>query len=292
MSTNNQIPTDIDAIIERKRAALLEARQKKEEAERLALEQAEAEGKAMFDAHVAQTLPNVPEWMRPYYDPTLGNPDYLRIQKGWDNVEYVTLLFSIPGLTKIEFNPKNNVWCCEVARGGDVHEGWEPCLNMGSDWNVDLEYILARSKKEMQQLEDYRSKYAAGQEERNQARERAAREAEEEKARQREQEARGELAWQKQQAEEDALFDAIKNDPVAIQMLKAFAWLRDERSTFQERLESADWALYNMEERHSRRAEELRRQADEADRRAADERSRLQSDLDDAEAKLKKAQRG
>ena len=75
-------------------------------------------------------------------------------------------------------------------------------------------------------------------------------------------------------------------------MLKAFVFLRDERSTFEQRLQDADETMSSIENRWSNRAEELRRQADDADRRAEDERRRLQDDLDDAEAKLKKAERG
>jgi len=50
--------------------------------------------------------------------------------------------------------------------------------------------------------------------------------------------------------------------------------------------------MYGMEDRWSRKAADLRRQADEYQRHAEDEKSRLQSDLDDAESKLKNAKRG
>lgn len=93
-------------------------------------------------------------------------------------------------------------------------------------------------------------------------------------------------------SEEQALFEVIKNDPIAIHMLKAFILLRDERSAFEQRLEEMGEEMYGMENRWSRKAEELRHQAEYAERRARDEQSRLQSDLDDAEAKLKKAERG
>jgi hypothetical protein len=93
-------------------------------------------------------------------------------------------------------------------------------------------------------------------------------------------------------SEEQALFDAIKNDPVAVHMLKAFILLRDERSAFEQRLEEMGDEMYGMENRWSYKAAELRRQADDAQRRANDELRRLENDLDDAESKLKKVQRG
>lgn len=91
--------------------------------------------------------------------------------------------------------------------------------------------------------------------------------------------------------EDLSLFEAIKNDPIAINMLKAFVLLRDERSEFEMRLAEADETMCSMEDRWSSKAAELRRAADEYQRRAEDEKHRLQSDLDDAEEKLKKAQR-
>jgi hypothetical protein len=47
-----------------------------------------------------------------------------------------------------------------------------------------------------------------------------------------------------------------------------------------------------MEERYSNRLAELRQQNEAAERNAQYEKDRLQSDLDDAESKLKKAERG
>jgi hypothetical protein len=97
---------------------------------------------------------------------------------------------------------------------------------------------------------------------------------------------------EKQRSGEQALFDAIKNDGIAIHLLKAFVLLRDERSNFEQRLNEADESLYWIDERWSRQAADLRRQAEDADRRAADEKAQLQNVLDDVESKLKKAIRG
>lgn len=97
---------------------------------------------------------------------------------------------------------------------------------------------------------------------------------------------------QTERDEEQALFDALKNDSIAIHLLKAFVLLRDERSHFESRLEEADEAMYSIENRWSRRAEQLRDLADNIQRRADDERYRLENDLSDAESELKKAQRG
>ncbi len=96
----------------------------------------------------------------------------------------------------------------------------------------------------------------------------------------------------RQASEEEALFDAIKNDPIAVHMLKAFVLLRDERSVFEQRIEEMGDEMYGIEDRWSRKASDLRRQAEDIERRARDEQSRLQSELEDTEERLRKIKRG
>ena len=248
-------------------------------------------------------MSKVPEYLHPYIMPTNDVPDFYRIGKGWDTPRD-WLYFAIPGLANILFAPnaKESAWKYQTASPYEQKYGYdgdtihiEPSLNFSDrqyGWTDDLDYALGCAHAELQKYQKYVAEYAVQQEEI--AREAAQREAESAKKEMRNQEAqaRRDLEQQQEQTEEQALFEAIKSDPIALNMLKAFVLLRDERSSFQEQLENADWTIYNMEDRHSRRAAELRRQADEAERRAEDDRRRLQDDLDDAEAKLKKAERG
>jgi hypothetical protein len=302
MSTN-LIPSNIAEIIERKRQTLLEARWQKEEAEQRERQEAEAIGHAKYDEYIQAALLKVPEYLRQYVLPTEDVPDFYRIGKGW-NTPGDWLYFEIPGLAKILFAPqaKDSPWKYQTASpyeqkysydGDTIH--MEPSLNFSDrqyGWTDDLDYALGCAQAELQKYQKYVAEYAAQQEEiAKEAKQREA-DAAKKETRNQEAQARRDLEQQQEQTEERALFEAIKSDPIALNMLKAFVLLRDERSSFQEQLENADWTIYNMEERHSRRATELRRQADEAERRALDEHSRLQSDLDDAEAKLKKAERG
>jgi hypothetical protein len=306
MNENRTTPAEIEAIIERKRQALLEEKHRKEEAERREREETEAIGRAKYDEYIQASMLKVPEYLRRHVSPTDNVPDFYRIGKGWENPSD-WLYFQVPGLARILFAPqaKDNPWKYQNAHPGETRywEGEtiyvEPSLSFSDrqyGWTDDVEYALGMAQKNMKDYQQYVAEYEARQEEieqdeasrRNEKQEAVARETDLEAKYQAEQEAKE----RQEQAEEAALFDAIKNDPIAIHMLKAFVLLRDERNNFEQRLENADEAIYSIENRWSRRAEELRRQADDAERRAEDDRRRLQDDLDDAEAKIKKANRG
>jgi len=303
MSTQDQVPSVIAEIIEQKRQALLEERRLKQEAEQHEREGAELIGRAKYDQYIQASLLKVPEYLRQYVLPVEDAPDFYRIGKNWQEPND-WLYFSVPGLAKILFAPnaKGDAWKYQNASPYEQKYNYdgdliymEPSLNFSDrqyGWTDDLDYALGCAHAELQKYEKYVTEYAAKQEEFAKDAEQREVLAKAREAREAEAAARREQEQAKEQAEEQALFDALKNDPIAIHLLKAFVLLRDERSTFRDQLENADSALYSMEERHSRHAAELRRQADEAERRADDERRRLQDDLDDAEAKLKKSERG
>jgi len=303
MSTENQVPSVIAEIIEHKRQALLEERRQKEEAEQRERQEAEAIGKAKYDEYIQAALLKVPEYLRQYVAPTHEVPDFYRIGKGWDTPND-WLCFEIPGLAKVLFAPnaKESPWKYQTAHPYEQRYGYdgdtihiEPTLSFSErsyGWTNDLAYALGSAQAELQRYEKFLAEYAAMQEEIARDQEQRAALAQVRQTRDAEQAAAREQEQAKEQAEEQALFDAIKDDPIAIHMLKAFVFLRDERSTFEQRLYDADEKMASIENRWSRRAEELRRQADDADRRAEDECRRLQDDLDDAEAKLRKAERG
>ena len=119
--------------------------------------------------------------------------------------------------------------------------------------------------------------------------------AEREAKREEEADARRAAEREQEKSEERELFNLFKDDAVAINLMKAFMMINQERSMFEAQINDANETMYSIEERWTRRAEDLRRQANDAQRRADEERDRvssLQSDLDDAENKLKKTQRG
>jgi hypothetical protein len=294
MNTENQIPAEIAAIIKRKEQSLLEEKRQQEVAQQRATEEAQVQGQIKFNEYLQDTILKTPEWIRPYLDLQYeGGPDYLRIGKGFDHVETLSLFFSIPGLAEIEFDPKLNQWRCEVSGWNRNYGDAEPYIHFGNNsyWRGDIECVLREARRERRDYDQCLSEYAVQMEEQAKRAEAYALEQKIQEAKEAESYLRHDLKRQQEQTEEQALFDAIRHDPIVIHMLKAFVLLRDERNTFEQRLMDADETMSSIENRWSRRAEELRRQADEAQRRADDEKARIQSDLEDAEAKLVKEHR-
>ncbi len=292
MSTQT-VPSEIASIIEQKRLALLEEQRQKEAEDIRAREEAELQGNIKFNEYLAEVILKVPEWIRPYLDLTIDGPDYLRIAKGWDRLETIDLHFSIPGLAPIEFAPNINQWRCASALWNRNYEQSEPYLEFcnSSFWDSDLEFVLGEAQAQMNEYQESLKQYAVEQEERARRAERDLQDEADRQARDNLTAIRIELRHQEEKAEEQILLDMLKSDPVAIAMLKAYMMLQQERNSFTAQIEDANNSLYSMEDYWSRKAVELRRQADDAQRHAEDERLRLQSDLDDAEAKLVKEQR-
>jgi hypothetical protein len=94
-------------------------------------------------------------------------------------------------------------------------------------------------------------------------------------------------SMQQERTETELLFAELKNDPIAILLMRAFLQIRQERSMFEQLLNDADEILISREERNSRKSEDLRRQVADAERKADDERSRA-NDLDDDLSSIKK----
>lgn len=289
---SNQIPEEVITLIGAyEEAQRIEKENKEREQQRLT-EETNAKGKAIVDGWIEKAFQNIPKWLRQYYVSEASNFDFHRVIQGWDHEKDMVLSFNIPGLAQIQF--RNGEWRSETSGWNRGYEDAEPYIHFGRDcyWRSSLEATLVVAKGVMQEHQNNLIQYEAEQAryfkqaaEDAQLEEQIGKKIQEEKEKQMEAE----------QAEEDALFQALKNDPVAIHMLKAFVLLRDERSTFEQRLDEMGEEMYSIENHYSRKAADLRRQADEAERRAREEQSRLQSlqsDLDDAEAKLKKVQRG
>jgi len=282
-----QIPTNV--------ADLIVCKNRDMQNERLAKEQQAREekkvyidtGRRILREKIAKTLLSAPEWIREYDRTEIEfDDDYLeRIGRGWDNLSDLLLRFSIPGLSLILHNI-DGFWKCASVRGD---EEVDPYLDFGNTvWHRDLEEVLVYAKSEMilfeQKLIQHNKFMQTLQ-------------AAEENYEQDEQEAalRNQQSMQQERAETELLFAELKNDPVAILLMKAFLQIRQERSMFEKLLDDADEILISREERSSRKAEELRRQAVNAERKAEEERSRvtdLEDDLSSIKKKLDRVERG
>ena len=292
MNEEVKVPTQIAAIIEKNKLAM---KAKQEENERIELEKRNrliTVGRAQLRLVIAETLKLVPEWLQKYdaTASTFDENDLVRIGEGYNKLDLLWMKFDIPGLAPIQFNGTDN-W-----RAASAYVSWReygdgiPKLefNNSSYWQSDLEHALIDADQELERFAEMQKQYQEGIANEQGKAEREAR---------REEEALARRAAEREQekSEELQLFKVFKDDPLAIQLLKAFMLINQERSMFESQINDANETMYSIEERWTRRAEDLRRQANEAQRRADEERDRasnLQSDLDDAESKLKKTQRG
>lgn len=290
MNDQLKVPESVAALIEDKKLAM-QFEQEEEERNRLAKRNETIEaGRVKLRSKVAELLTGLPEWLRQYdvTEISFSDDDLVNVGDGYNKLDTLWLQFNIPGLAPIQYRSKSSDWR-SASFFWDYYEYGPNKPDMGftngSYWRSDLEYTLVEAEYAMgefnKRLEEYAQKIEADkvraeQELQNEEKSHQARKHKQNDA----------------EAEERELFNIFKDDPVAINLLKAFLMISQERSMFESQISDANETVYSVEARWSRRAEDLRRQADDAQRRAEDEKYRLQSDLDDAENKLKKAQRG
>ena len=303
MEETTKVPAEIAAIIEQKKM-VMQAKQKEEERTRLEKRNQMIEaGRSAFRSKVAETLKAVPDWLH-QYDVTeieCTEDDLERVGEGYNKLDSLWLEFHIPGLAPIQFQREKirgaenfvNQWrSANVYFEHHYDYGYsdKPTLAFtnSSSWRTDLEFVFGEAEMNF-------SEFASKMAEYNQRLE-DSRIREEQ---QEESDVKANVIHAAEQAaresEERILFNLFKDDPVAINLMKAFLMINQERTAFNAQLEDANETVYSIEQRWIRRAEDLRRQAEHAQRMADEERNRvssLQSDLDDAEGKLKKAQRG
>jgi hypothetical protein len=289
MTDQLKVPDDVAGIIAEKRLAMEMERKDKEVKERAERTAKIEQGKKFLREKIELTLMAVPAWLR-QYDVTEFNWDERDLELTDRALKNIVLVFHIPGLAPIQFNSESNNW-----RAAQAYEEWNgdwstPTIkfNNSSYWRTDLEYTLIEAEQEMQNYDELQARYEMRKME---AQISAAEDSQREQESEHKQE--GNLLQEKTEAE--TLFAIFKDDPVAVNLLKAFLMIRQERTIFEAQLEDANSSLYSMEEHWTRKAADLRRQADAAERRASEEFNRandLEDDLSKANKKVKESQRG
>jgi len=281
-----QIPEKVAGLIAWKELQIQNNLQAKERQAQVKKDADIETGRKILREKIAKALLSAPEWIREY-DRTEREFDdnYLeRIGRGWDSLSDLVLRFSIPGLPRILHNA--DAWMCATAKCDDDES---PNLDFTSaHWDRDLEEVLVQAKSEMLKFDQMLIQH----DERAQTRRIA-----EENYEQVEQERalKNQQSVQQERAETELLFAELKNDPIAILLMKAFLQIRQERSMFEKLLDDADGILISREERSSRKTDELRRQVADAERKAEEKRSRvieLEDDLGSIKKKLDHAERG
>lgn len=238
----------------------------------------------------AEVLSQIPDVIRPFVDLTAWVKD-----SGLYGYSFLNryLRFDIPGLAPIVISfrvvrdeqPEMVAWIVAGVVGGYFDDGVGDYIDANYSLRdrysnyiavneTEFRFVLLAASTSATNLLKARSEKSY----RIQLRDENERKREEKKAR--------------EDAEQRCLFDALKNDGIALNLLKAFVLLRDERSHFESQLNEADETMSSIEDRWTRKASDLRRQADEAARKAEEERYRLESDLSDVESQLSKVKRG
>jgi hypothetical protein len=281
------IPENIEVIIEAEEERIKKEQAEKEEKRRFDDQQRIERGRAYIKAYVDQTLQSVPEYLREFYhhlNEDHRSPDELAHLYGNENESLDVnrdLVFYIPGLAPIVYDVLSKSLGCFSAQRNDEQD----CAAWG-DWrnayrrHSRIETLLVIAKNEFDKYQSIQSKYD------EQERKRREREIEAQRI-DYERSVMEDAAEEVDELEDEVLFNAIKKDQVAIFMLKAFLAIRQERSIFEQRIEEADDSMMSMEERWSRKANALRKQAMEADRLASEERNRAQ----DLESELEKTKK-
>lgn len=291
-----QIPREVESIIEAERkrqAAEKRAATRQRNKQRKAMI---ASGREMDRAFVEKTFehPEMQEWLRKYLVEERCTDDELeRIGQGYIK-SFRHLAFDIPGLARILFDPdKGGRWCAAHSHWDEWAENREPELSFRNDssWRVSLEWALIEAENAFQVHQENMKIFEKRQAERAEL-------IKQEETRRLAQEAREEKSYaeavKEERDETEKLLAALRSDHAAVHLLKAFLAIRQERSMFEERISQMDDSLCSLEERWAERAAMLRRQAEDADRRAEEERSKayeLQDDLDVAAKKIKKLER-
>lgn len=289
MEEQTKVPAEIASIIDQKRQAMQAERQRLEEEESRKVNAAIEKGIVIWQDYLNTVVEAVPVWLWPYKES--DDIDFERMGHGWEKPASRSLCFDVPGLAPILFDAEKNRWKTPFA----VWDQWEdskPHFSYNSQWFDDLQRVLLDAEETQQNLEELERQYSEKMISKSQYSEGAAKREQESETRRAAEHAAEQAV---RESEERILFNLFKDDPVAMNLMKAFLMINQERTTFNAQLEDANETMYSIEQRWTRRAEDLRRQAEHAQRMADEERDRasnLQYDLDDAEGKLKKAQRG
>jgi hypothetical protein len=204
------------------------------------------------------------------------------------------ILFHVPGLSpfwaEYQWNREQEHYIFQriLVTGifdGDPQESPRYLSNWGQKFDIaGLPKALAYARNEYLKYESISQKRAERLLENRRSERDSAR-------RNRENENKAIKAEEQRRSEEQVLFDSVKSDPVAIQLLKAILLIREERITFTEQLENAESWAETSERRMAEKLRLAKEDVDRAHRDADDERRRkedLQDELDKAEKKAKR----
>ncbi|MBI5964903.1 MAG: hypothetical protein HY863_15600 [Chloroflexi bacterium] len=234
------IPESIELIINAEVERINKEQSEKEEREKVDYQQRLERGRAYIKAYVDRELEFVPEYLREFYhhlNQSNRDADELAHLYGRENESQdvnLDLVFYIPGLAPIVYDVYNESLGCFTA-----HRNNETDCAVWGDWRNAyrlrdcVETVLVIAKEEFDKYQTIQSEYDLRVEKRRE------RELEEQR-RDYERSVMDDAIEEVEEMENEVLFEAIKDDQVAIFMLKAFVGIQQERKHFEQRIDGAE----------------------------------------------------
>ena len=252
------VPEEIQTVIVQAQARAAEQAQAEAERCRKAEVERDAQRRWAWAQFVEQSLPRVPQFLRPYLITEDENGDRrLRLNIPGLALMYLyfdrqAVLYRVPGVWWNGRPSEDNQPYLNYHGNGypTDHYKADAALAQAQQVQAQLEQCLAEWQEKTAQAEQ--AQQAEAERERRRAELEAAREtAEAEEARQEEAEAR-------------ELVNALRADPVAAALLKTFAALQAERAAVQGQIESLETGLSFTQERYDARISRLRNDLQDA----------------------------
>ena len=230
------IPEPIAEIVNAEELRIVEERKENEEKKEREKNLRSDRGRAYIDQYVDSKLALVPEYLRPFYLYLRSDRSYEDLALAWgaenENSDIgLDLVFYVPGLAPLVLEVKTGVLSCYIALSNDEDD----CAAWG-DWpnacrrHKRPETVLAFAKEEFEKYQEIERKY-------EEDRERVRLQHVAKQAKAFEENAINAAIEEVEKSEEWELFNAIKHDPVAVQLLKAFVLTQQERNSFQQQIE-------------------------------------------------------
>lgn len=234
------IPQNIEFIINEEIERINKEQAEKEEKDRAEYQQRLERGRAYIKAYVDREMEFVPVYLREFYhhlNQSNRDVDELAHLYGKENESgdiNLDLVFYVPGLAPIVYDVQNESLGCFHAFVNDE----ESCATWG-DWRNSyrrfdrVETVLAIAKEEFDKFQ--KIDFEFGQEE-EKWRERELKK----QRRDYERSVMDDAIEEVKEMDDEVLFKAIKDDQVAMCMLKAFLAIQQERRTFEQRIDGAE----------------------------------------------------
>ncbi len=278
------VPSEIQKLIDQENSRRAQEAADKAELAQIKFRKQVEDGTQLFGIWLQERLDEAPKSIRKYYVSEVTDELLANIGRD-ERVSQKEIRFHVPGLAPIFFgdiSPSDGMWSCATAgfgSGGTVE--FRSYFN-ARHFSFDYNEILIQACESQIEFDRLVAETIEREQEENQRFEHA-------------QETYTNLKKDAAEAEQNELAKIakiIKSDDALKYLVMAMVAIQQERGLFSAQIAEAESSWHTQEERWSRKAEQLRKQADDAERLAQAERARaseIENDLSDALRLVNKA---